>query len=370
VKVVFRVDASLQIGTGHVMRCLTLADALRERDGECMFICRSHEGHLAEMIRARGYDVTMLPEGNPVNAETDIPPAGDRAYYARWLGTGWETDMRQTQEVLAGTLAQPDWLVVDHYALDAKWERAMRPLCRYLMVIDDLADRMHDCELLLDQNLGRSATDYAGLVPSDCSVLVGPRYALLRPEFAALRTASLARRASSQVRHVLISMGGVDKDNATGMVLAALREEDLPINCKIIIVMGSHAPWLESVRNQASALPWHSEVMVNVSDMARLMAESDLAIGAAGSTSWERCCLGLPSILVVLAKNQWPLAQALHSSGGAVLLGEINSIISDLPRCMSQAYGSLNELRDRSSQIVTGEGADETVARMKGRHVC
>jgi UDP-2,4-diacetamido-2,4,6-trideoxy-beta-L-altropyranose hydrolase len=352
------------------MRCLTLADALRAQGGVCMFICRSHEGHLAGLIHARGYGVAMLPDENLMDAGLGARPGGDRSLYASWLGTDWETDARQTQVVLAGTPTQADWLVVDHYSLDAKWERAIRPLCQNLMVIDDLADRMHDCEVLLDQNLGRSATDYAGLVPSDCSVLAGPQYALLRPEFASLRAVSLARRTSPQLRQVLISMGGVDKDNATGLVLANLREEDLPVNCKIVIVMGPYAPWLEHVRNQAATLPWHSEVMVNVSDMARLMAESDLAIGAAGSTSWERCCLGLPSILVVLAKNQWPGAQALNFCGGAVLLGEINSIPSNLPRCLKEAYSSLKELRDRSSEIVTGEGAAETVACMRVRHVC
>lgn len=368
-RVAFRADASLQIGTGHVMRCLTLADALRTRGGDCLFICRSHEGHLAEVIRVRGYDVVMLQSVKPRSGEYITRDSGSRSIYAEWLGTNWETDARQTQAALATTATKVDWLIVDHYSLDANWEQAMRPFCGNLMAIDDLADRRHDCDLLLDQNLGRSSEDYFQLLPAGCKVLAGPQYALLRPRFAQLRRESLLRRTTQHLRHVLVSMGGVDKDNATGAVLQALRAGDLPSNCQLTIVMGPYAPWLESVRRLAVGLPWPTNVLVNVPDMARVMADSDLAFGAAGSTSWERCSLGLPTMLVVLAENQWSGALALQAAGGAILIGDITAIQSDLGSRIREARASMIELTLRSSQITEGAGTERVVQCMEGLHV-
>ena len=287
----FRTDASLIMGSGHVMRCLTLADALRVQGAQCHFISREHSGHLLEVIRQRGHTVTALPAGNPISAMTaNVVP---QPAHAAWLGCDWQTDALQTGAIL--TDLKPDWLVVDHYALDQRWEEAVTPQCRKLLVIDDLADRAHNCDLLLDQNLGRKSEHYAPLVTAQCQVLTGPQYALLRPEFAALRPYSLQRRqAQPALRQLLITMGGVDQPNATGKVLQALKTCALPQESRITVVMGLTAPWLQNVRELAAQMPWPTEVVISVGDMARRMADSDLAIGAAGSTSWERCCLHLP----------------------------------------------------------------------------
>jgi len=324
-QVVFRTDASLQIGTGHVMRCLTLADALTAQGAQCHFISRAHPGHLLDLISQRGYEVTSLPAPCPDPASyNEVASASDAALApvpvnAAWLGTHWQTDAQQSGTVLA-TL-KPNWLVVDHYALDQRWELAVQPYYSKLMVIDDLADRAHACDLLLDQNLGRQADDYANLVPAHCKVLIGPHYALLRPEFAALRGYSLQRRQTTHViRRLLITMGGVDKDNATGQVLQALRSCSLPEDCRITVVMGVTAPWLVEVRKQAQNMPLLTRVLVGVSDMAQLMADSDLAIGAAGSTSWELCCLGVPNLLVCTAANQRTVITALASACATVKL--------------------------------------------------
>lgn len=318
-RVAIRTDASLQIGTGHVMRCLTLADALRAAGATCIFVCRSHPGNLLELIRSRGFDVRTL-ETLPCATWRDEGDERGEANHADWLGASWTEDARQTREVIG---ARPvDWLIVDHYALDARWERALRPSCLRLLVIDDIADRPHDCDLLLDQNLGRQPEDYEKLVPAPCLILAGPRYALLRSEFAALRPYSLQRRqAQPAVRQLLITMGGVDQPNATGQVLQALRTCALPADCRITVVMGLTAPWLQNVRELAAQMLWPTVVVVNVNDMAQRMADSDLAIGAAGSTSWERCCLGLPTLMVVLADNQRGIASALKQTGAVVELG-------------------------------------------------
>ena len=318
----FRVDASLDIGSGHVMRCLALAEALQERGAICHFISRTHPGNLIDMIRQRGFTVPALPSSFPqphTNAPAGIVQALHLAH-DEWLGCAWQTDAAQTGAILA--ILQPDWLITDHYALAHHWEALLRPHYKKLMVIDDLADRVHNCDLLLDQNLGRQPEDYAGLVPTHCQVLTGPNYALLRPEFFAQRPYSLERRqAQPTLRHLLITMGGVDQPNATGQVLHALKTCALPQACRITVVMGQTAPWLQIVRKLAAQMPWPTEVLVNVIDMAKIMSDSGLAIGAAGSTSWERCCLGLPTLLVVLADNQRRIASGLESAGVAIALG-------------------------------------------------
>jgi UDP-2,4-diacetamido-2,4,6-trideoxy-beta-L-altropyranose hydrolase len=311
-KVVFRTDASLQIGTGHVMRCLTLADTLAEHGTDCLFICRAHEGNLIDLIRTRGHNAHALP------VEAAQPESAAALTHASWLGATQAQDAAACASILAAH--RPDWLVVDHYALDTRWERALAPHYRKLMVIDDLADRPHACDLLLDQTFGREAADYRPLVPANCRLLCGSQYALLRPAFAALRPYSLQRRAQPVVRELLITLGGVDKDNVTLQVLQALRSCPLPADCRITVVMGTTAPWLEEVRTQALTMPWPTRVLVGISDMAQLMADSDLAIGAAGSTSWERCCLGLPTLMLVLADNQRKMAQGLEKSGAARLI--------------------------------------------------
>lgn len=345
----FRADASLEIGSGHVMRCLTLADALRARGGECHFICRPHDGHMIDAIRQRGHAAHSLPP------PASIPAAG----YTAWLGTDRATDAQQTADLLRPL--RPDWLIVDHYALDHDWEHAVAPACAHIMAIDDLADRQHDCQLLLDQNLGRRATDYQGLVPATCTVLAGPGHALLRPDFSAERKRSLLRRGqSSPLRRLLITMGGMDQADATSQALDTLRSASaLPEDCHITVVMGGSAPWLGRVRALAATMPWPTEVLVNVSDMARLMADCDLCLGAAGGTAWERCCLGLPTIMLVTADNQRPGAQALAEAGAVRLLGDIDTGLPNLPQVMAELTPHAARLRisQAAASITDGRGA-------------
>lgn len=358
-KFLFRVDASVSIGSGHVMRCLTLAMVLRTRGAHCHFVSRAHQGHLIELVRQRGFEVTELA---PVSV-----PAGDDAgpAHAAWLGSSWQADAEQTRALTLEL--KPDWLVLDHYALDQRWESMVQPASTRLLVIDDLADRAHACDLLVDQNLGRSASDYRGLVSAGCKVLAGPDYALLRPEFANLRDTSLARRSGARLRHLLLNMGGVDQHNATGEVLAALCGTKLPADCRISVIMGMQAPWIAEVRELATRMPWATEVLVNVADMAEQMANSDLAIGAAGSTSWERCCLGLPTLMVILAANQEAGAAALQDAGAAVLLGRAGDIRATLPAalCDIQHPGRLGQIAAAAAALVDGHGAQRVLRALE-----
>lgn len=362
-KVAFRVDASLQIGTGHVMRCLTLADALAAHGAECSFICREHPGNLIELICSKSHTVhSLLVQPAPLTASLcAIPstPSEQATVHSHWLGATQSEDAATCAPILADL--QPDWLIVDHYALDACWELALKPHHRKLMVIDDLADRSHACDLLLDQTFGRQPADYHAWVPIDCRVLCGSQYALLRPEFLALRPYSLQRRTEPRLRHLLITMGGVDKDNSTFQILEALRGNVLPLDCRITVVMGTAAPWLTEVEMLAQTMPWLTHVRVGVTDMAQLMAGSDLAIGAAGSTSWERCCLGLPTIMIVLADNQQQVARGLEQSRAAWIIEHTQDIAACLPRLLGELIKQpawLQIMSQSATRIVDGRGAD------------
>lgn len=362
-KVAFRVDASLQMGSGHVMRCLTLADALTVHGVECLFVSRALAGNLHDLMRQRGFEPLVLPdlllEGQAEDVDSSEPT------HASWLGCGWRHDAAQTDALLSR--CKPDWLVVDHYALDAQWEFSMRSACQRLMVIDDLADRNHHCDLLLDQNLGRNATDYVQRVPLGSQILTGTQYTLLRPQFAELRNYSLHRRSQRVLRNILVTMGGVDQQNATQQVLAALRECTLPKGCMVTIVMGQQAPWLDQVREFAAGMACATEVLVNISDMAQRMADSDLAIGAAGSTAWERCCLGLPSLMVVLADNQRSAAEELERAGAAycVTLGlHLRSQLSQFMALFAGDAAPVFAMSTKASELVDGEGVERVLSHM------
>lgn len=356
-QVVFRADASRQIGTGHVMRCLTLARCLRAKGAQCRFVCREHEGHLIEFIRAEGFPVHVLGAAKQEALEGGLA-------HAAWLGVSQAEDARQTRAALGSQ--RPDWLVVDHYGLDAQWEASIPAHAR--LVIDDLADRVHQCDLLLDQTLGRVAADYQDLVPSRCEVLAGTSYALLRPEFAEMRESSLQRRTHAELRQILVTMGGVDQFNVTETVLDVLdASQVMTPDCRITVVMGSTAQWLDAVRRRAGAMRVPTEVAVGVSDMAARMAASDLAIGAAGSTSWERCCLGLPTAMVVLADNQVPSARALSEAGAARLIGGPAEVGEQLPAVLA-AYSKTDVLRQAiqaAGKVCDGQGAQRLVSLME-----
>ncbi|RYD54546.1 MAG: UDP-2,4-diacetamido-2,4,6-trideoxy-beta-L-altropyranose hydrolase [Sphingobacteriales bacterium] len=360
-RVVFRADASLQIGSGHVMRCLTLASALKAEGADCHFVCREHTGHLLDLIRSKGFNSHSLDASASSRLQNQ---AGARLDYDDWLGATQAQDSERCSDILA--LLEPDWLVVDHYALDAEWESAVRKNCSRLLVIDDLANRMHECDILLDQNLGRTNSEYTGLVNPSCDLLTGTQYALLRPEFANLRKSSLIRRSTPRLQHILITMGGVDQFNATTAVLESLRSCTLSPDCFISVIMGSNAPFLADVIGTAKQMPWPTKVFSNVTDMGERMAAADLVIGAAGSTSWERCCLGVPTIVVVLADNQRSGAYAMKQSGCAELIDHANRIPDSLPSAIMSlsVNGALKKMSEQASRVVDGLGVQRVANKM------
>jgi UDP-2,4-diacetamido-2,4,6-trideoxy-beta-L-altropyranose hydrolase len=314
-RIAFRADANPRMGSGHVMRCLTLADALRALGAGVHFICSADASPAHELIRARGHTVHPVQPRAKSPVEEEAPP------HAAWLATSQADDARASSAVLQSLKA--DWLVVDHYALDRRWEAAVRPVVPRIFVIDDLADRAHDCDLLLDQNFYRDdASRYASLLPVSCQQFIGPGHALLRPEFSQARLHAAQRQA--EVRRVLVFFSGFDPHNYTGMALDALalsRRADVAFD----VVIGQSHPNKVSLFKQVEHLP-NCRLHEQISNMAELMASADAAIGAGGSTTLERCFLGLPSLAVDLADNQRAMLRDLDAAGHIRHLGPISSI--------------------------------------------
>jgi UDP-2,4-diacetamido-2,4,6-trideoxy-beta-L-altropyranose hydrolase len=352
VRFVIRADASVLIGTGHVMRCLTLALALREKGHNVFFICRQHPGNIIHRLEANGFQVYELP-----CSLNDLAFLSGLSH-AEWLGATQERDTELCIPIISQI--KPDWLIVDHYAIDHVWHEKLRPFANRIMVIDDLADRRHDCDLLLDQNYGKQTYQYHGLVNNNTKLLIGTHFALLRPEFLQWRERSLRKRQHPEIKRLLITMGGIDADNLTCKTLTSLQQSSFSSQINIDVVMGSSAPWLEAVELQAKIMTTQVDVKVDVDNMAELMANADLAIGAAGSTSWERCCLGLPSITVVLADNQKVIAAALTDEGAALCIdsNEVESLNSYLDSITAE---KLTRMSQSGSKIVDGLGVMRTV---------
>ncbi|MBL1140623.1 MAG: UDP-2,4-diacetamido-2,4,6-trideoxy-beta-L-altropyranose hydrolase [Proteobacteria bacterium] len=320
VKVVFRVDASMQIGTGHVIRCLTLAEGLRDHGAVCSFICREHQGHLLDRIKEKSFDVVTLLD-NEEGFLTDSSDLMSLPAHASWLGCGWQTDAEQTISVLNNV--QPDWLVVDHYALDARWENVIKPYCKRLMVVDDIADRIHECDLLLDQNLVyEMESRYQDKVPNTCTLLLGLDYALLQPVYAKMHDCVQIKNES--VQRILIYFGGADQNKLTERTISAFMQLNRPdIEVDVVISSKSHQAGLieEQILNKDN-IHLHSDLPT----LASLMSKADLAIGAGGSTNWERLCLGLPALVVSISENQRQVTKFLNDQGLIKLMGHADEI--------------------------------------------
>lgn len=353
--VAIRVDASIAIGSGHVMRCLTLADALSQYGAEITFICRPHTGNLIEKIKQKGYPVCELA---PPTEQTD-----STLFHSAWLGATQSIDANETAKALGDTGV--DWLIVDHYGIDAEWQQVLRVHCKKLFVIDDLGDRNHDCDVLLDQNYGSTPEKYRERVPEYCTLLIGPVYTLLRPEFAQWREYSLERRKHNRVKHLLINLGGIDVKNVTSKILDALNTTEIPTLETITVVMGSTAPHIDAVKQAARNSKHQVSVQVDVQNMAEVMANSDLAIGAAGSTTWERCALGLPTILLVLAENQLEIAKHIASYGAAAYISV--SRLTELSRVMSSVlcHTWLEEARKKGAGLIDAKGVRRVASLMQ-----
>ena len=302
-KVVIRVDASHIIGTGHVMRCLILAQTLQNNGAEVQFICRKHERNLIDKICSTGFHTFELEL-------TDEKEVDNKLAYTSWLGATQQKDVDECINILKDK--KTDWLIVDHYSLDEYWQKSLKPYYKKLMVIDDLADRQFDCDILLNQNLGSTKEQYKNRVPKSCELLLGCEYALLRPEFSKLRGQALEKRKKTkEIKNILISMGGGENK----IIYDILKQLDSRFN--VVVVLGKNFLFNKKVQSYVDGK--NIKIIMETDNMAKLMLDADLAIGAGGSTSWERCCLGLPTIVFMIADNQREVVKNLEQLGAVIV---------------------------------------------------
>lgn len=344
-KICFRTDASVEVGSGHVMRCLTLAEELSFQSNHAFFICRDLPGNMNSLLTQKGFTVYTLPS-TPKELHN------------------WEEDAILTREVLENERII-DWLVVDHYGLGHAWEEMLKPYVGQIMVIDDLANRNHACDLLLDQNLYDDMKKrYHGLVPNTCLQLLGPKNSLLRKEFAQVR--KVLRRREGKVRRILVSFGGSDPTNETFKVLKAIQMLELK-NITTNVVVGAANQYSQEILtlcNQMENTIFYSDV----DHMAMLIADADLAVGAGGTTTWERCCLGLPALIISVAENQEAIAKIVHRQRIGLYLGKsqdvsVEYIAEQLLRCLKN-FRMIKRLSGNALKIVDGNGVLRVINKM------
>lgn len=349
-EIVFRVDASVEIGTGHVMRCITLAEKLFKSGANITFICRDHPGNLCEWIKKKGFKVICLKR-----PQSPISPfrGGD----TNLLGVTQLDDAEETFLHLKA-IGGCEWLVVDHYHLDSNWEKFVGILAKKIMVIDDLENRFHECEILLDQNYHiENESRYAKLVPEYCQKLLGPEFAILRPEFLNNRILRLEDKPKN--KKLMIFYGGTDSGNETLKALKAIKSmgrNDIYVD----VIFGKNYPFKRASLDFAFEM---SNVICHnfINNMASLMAKADLYLGAAGVTTWERCCIGLPSVVISVANNQIQPMKHLQEAGvvnylgvgGEVGIDQIASTVESLIDCPSRLFS----MRERALLMVDGHGA-------------
>lgn len=355
--VTFRADASVQIGTGHLTRCITLAEALSRCD-ECVritFVSRHILPHLQELIASKGYDLILL------NNKCESEPI-DELPHSEWLGTSQYKDAHDTVSAISNL--KSDWLVVDHYALDFRWESMLRSSAKKIMVIDDLADRNHDCDVLLDQNLYHDQeTRYKNRISSQCKMLIGPRYSLLRNEFAEFRNKVKPRE--NKIERILVFFGGVDACDYTTKTIIAL-SKIASCHFFVDVVIGSQHPNKKEI--ESLCIHFGYSCHVQTSKVAELMANADFAIGAGGGAMWERACLMLPTLTIPIAKHQ--IKQIVDVALiGATCLFDVETYTSDKIKVHIELLIENSSLRKflstKSSELVDGIGAQRVTQELR-----
>jgi len=339
-----RADAAVTSGTGHVMRCLALAQAWQHAGGDVIFAMAQSTVAIQERLRSETVKVVAI-HGVPGSAE----------------------DMRQTID--AALFHKAEWLVVDGYHFDAHYVSELQNVLSLLVIDDNGELESYSSELVLNQNVHARAEMYAKRAPST-RLLLGPRYALLRNEFTAYR--NWARKVPERGTRILLTMGGSDPKDLTPRILSALADLSID-NLQIRVVVGGSAENRSGVAEKAERFPGRVEVMSNVANMAESMVWADLAIAGAGTTCWEMCLLGVPAILVVVAENQRFIAQHLARIGAAVNAGPAESLdCSFLAQITAELLGSGDrrlEMSQSARQLVDGLGSDRVRAALLDREL-
>lgn len=332
-----RTDASIAIGTGHVMRCLALAQAWQDVGGSAVFAMAESTPAVKARLVSEGLSVVAI------SGEVGSPE-----------------DARQTRAVAEE--ANANWIVADGYRFESKYQRTLKDGGQRLLVLDDYGHSDHyTADVVLNQNVLASERQYARREPYT-RLLLGSTYALLRREFLAWR--DWKRVITPLCRRLLIMMGGSDPENVTAKVIeASLQFESLE---KIVVVGGSNPHW--SNLGKLSAHDKSIMLLKNADDMPKLMAEADVAISAAGSTCWELCFMALPSLLIDVAGNQTTVARELDRLGCAVHLGNQKvkraTISANLQR-VADSPEPRESMSERSRKLVDGLGTQRVINALR-----
>lgn len=346
-----RADAGTKIGTGHIMRCLTLADSLKKSFDGIFVVSNQMPSNLSRFIREKGYKTHFI------HGYTHIEGKKLQLKQRKAI----ENDVNHCIKIINLYKNAENWLLIDHYGVDYKWETKIRNHVEKIIVIDDLANRKHNCDVLIDQNFYKNMRKrYAGLVPKKCLQLLGPKFALLRPEF---KNATKRLKRKYEIRRILISFGGSDPTNQTAKVLRAIKSLDSEYN--IDVVAGNSNPHKKSIKNLCSNIPYTS-FYYHTKNMAKIMAKADLAIGGGGSTTWERCCMGLPAIVSVLSENQRQLTKEVARIGCVINLGQATYL---RPKDYAVAIRKmdsklLQNMSKKCMRLVDGNGAGRVASKI------
>lgn len=351
----FRVDASAEIGTGHFGRCFTLAKKLRKAGHSVLFICRHIPTNLIGLIKNAECEIAIL------DGKEDTTYLGD-LYHSSWLGVSQELDASQCIRELKHLGVCLDWLVIDHYSLDSRWESKLKVYAKHICVIDDLADRQHDCNLLIDQNLYKNQNlRYSSLVPKNCQLMLGPEFALLRDEFKNLKR--IVRKHDGSLKKIVIFFGGSDLNNFTGITITALGELGLD-GITVEVVVGKLHPEIKMIQSRCEELKY--TLHVQTESIGTIFLSADLCIGGAGVSTWERCCLGLPSLIISIARNQIQIAKDLDMVQGCIYLGDASSvtkeIIQENIKVLINKPNLLKDISKKAYSLVDGLGPDKVLS--------
>lgn len=336
-KILIRCDVSVALGTGHFQRCLTLALKLNLKKNNIVFVCRQTDAKFINKINSTNFLVKFLPQ----NGRQDEL-----------------CDAELTKSLFENEAF--DWIIVDHYSLGVIWENSMREIGKNIMVIDDLANRKHNCDLLLDQNYYTHArARYESLVPFTCDLLLGPNFSLLRDEFIEFK--KNLKPHDGNIKRVLVFFGGSDEVGETLKLLDAIENIEGVI---FEIVIGAGNPAAKAIQKKCLASPEKTRFHCEINYFAKLMLDCDLAIGAGGATTWERCYLGLPSLTVVVADNQLETTLEIARLNAIIYLGtyekitpqtyeeKIKYLINNPSTVIAMSQNSLNLFSEHSLSVI------------------
>ena len=353
-KILIRADANSIIGTGHLSRMLALCETASKMGHLCCFVICVPSRDVKQKIQNAEHRIFEISSKG--NSKKNGEETLSRIIFQ-------EHDAQQT--ALAIKWFEPTWVIVDHYGLDFEWYQTINAYCENIMTVDDLANRSLGCDVILNQNLGISPTQYSGLLKENCEVLLGPRFALLRDEFSNWRDISVSRRINPIVKNVLITMGGSDYSNITLSVLKILSDSANSMHCRFTVVTGVSYIHGSNLKAFCEKSKLKIKLLSDIQNMAEVMAEADLCIGAGGSTSWERCCLGLPTIAISIANNQDAITDELHNNRLAVK-ANLNDLRVKFDRFfMEDGTLLLKKLTDGSKKICDGKGAFRVIKFME-----